>query len=285
MGCSNRGRKASGGTLLLAALLLGNSAAACTSFECSTSDIACDNGLNSLILATRYFRPGDLSGLQVWLKADSLVLNNLDTVTYWPDSSGNSHDASGGVSPSYRTGTLNGRPVMNFNGSQYLNLPTFAQQPAATPHTLFLVFRTAGTLDETILTTTDAPATGRVQLSHTLGCPQQIISTVLSGLTLCYTTTTYIDASWELFEISWNLTDISLYSKGALVHTQSVTATAGGGPWRMGADKTASTFINGDIAEFVIYSRALSDYERREVECYLGWKYGLNSCQNLGIYL
>src|SRR4051812_19518760 len=66
------------------------------------------------------FAPTDISGLKLWLKADSLSLNDGDAVTTWTDSSGNSNTASQGTAankPTYKTAVLNALPVVRFDGS------------------------------------------------------------------------------------------------------------------------------------------------------------------------
>lgn len=55
----------------------------------------------------------------VWLKADSLDLEDEDLVDVWPDSSGNGDDASQGSfikMPSYLADGINGKPALLFDG-------------------------------------------------------------------------------------------------------------------------------------------------------------------------
>lgn len=66
------------------------------------------------------FAPTDLAGLVLWLKADSLALNDGDAVASWTDSSGNGNTASQGTAankPTYKAAIINGKPVVRFDGS------------------------------------------------------------------------------------------------------------------------------------------------------------------------
>jgi len=55
------------------------------------------------------------------LKAESLTdsLNNGDTVSTWDDISGNSNDATANGTPQLQTNVLNGNAVVDYNGSEY----------------------------------------------------------------------------------------------------------------------------------------------------------------------
>ncbi len=66
------------------------------------------------------FNPASIAGLQWWLKADSLSLNDADPVASWSDSSGNGYTASQGIGanqPIYKTNILNGLPIVRFDGT------------------------------------------------------------------------------------------------------------------------------------------------------------------------
>ena len=66
------------------------------------------------------FSPTDISGLQLWLKADSLSLNDNDAVGSWTDSSGNGNTANQGTAankPTFKSSIINGKPVVRFDGT------------------------------------------------------------------------------------------------------------------------------------------------------------------------
>ena len=63
--------------------------------------------------------------LAAWYKADALGLADGETVTNWPDSSGNGIDAgnqyeAGRYLPAYKTGAINGHPAVRFTWPDHL---------------------------------------------------------------------------------------------------------------------------------------------------------------------
>lgn len=88
---------------LLVALLLGASAQSVRRRAMFPSTVALDS----------------ISGLKLWLKADSLSLSDGDAISTWSDSSGNSNNATGVTTtrPVYKTNILNGYPSVRPDGS------------------------------------------------------------------------------------------------------------------------------------------------------------------------
>lgn len=100
------------------------------------------------------FAPTDMAALKLWLKADSLSLNDADPVTTWADSSGLGNDvgqATAALKPLYKVNIVNGKPVVRYDGaddklgSASVVGTTFFAASAAT---IWLVYNqpTAGTL-------------------------------------------------------------------------------------------------------------------------------------------
>lgn len=67
--------------------------------------------------------PPSLSGLELWLRADSLSLSNNDPVSQWNDESGNGlvfEQAVTAAKPTFIDPGLNGLPIVDFDGGDYL---------------------------------------------------------------------------------------------------------------------------------------------------------------------
>lgn len=94
--------------------------------------------------AATVFSPTQITGLQLWYKADSLSLSNNDPISTWSDSSGNSNDVTGTGStrPLYKTNIQNSLPTVRFDGTDDFLSGTFNY----TVGTLFVVmnFNSAG---------------------------------------------------------------------------------------------------------------------------------------------
>jgi hypothetical protein len=66
------------------------------------------------------------------------------------------------------------------------------------------------------------------------------------------------------------------YVNGSLVSSATVTTAYdnNSGPW-LGSRRDVGEYLNGDIAEVLFWSRALTATERSRVERYLGRKWGI----------
>lgn len=210
--------------------------------------------------------PDAVSGIFYWFKADALSLSDGDSVTTWTDSSGGGRNATQSTAankPVFKTGVLNGKPVVRFDGSNdYLDS---ASASISQPMTIFMVSRADVV-------------------------KSQIRFTLKTGNVYHYndTTTTatlYAGTTGQTFTTDvtkWNLWDHSLNgaSSDAVVNGGTATSISPGtanstGGIRIGDHPSGSFAFDGDIAEIIIYSGTLSTSDREKVRRYLTEKYGL----------
>jgi hypothetical protein len=223
--------------------------------------------------------PDQIAGLKLWLKADSLALSDGDPVGTWTDSSGTSNDATqatAGFKPLYKTGIINGKPVVRFDGvDDYLAFPV----GPTTSSTAFVVAKlnaAPGSQPQYAPFIIFGDSTGGVsgsricaRLAGTNWGSFAFSSEVSSGEDL----TNNVPA---LLEITTTSGSTILYRQG----TQKATATdhaAGPGTsqlnWICG-EIGATRWLSADIAEIIIYDSVLSTSDRQSIENYLLVKYG-----------
>ena len=94
--------------------------------------------------ASANFDPSSLSPT-LWLKADTIGgLSDGGAIGTWADQSGNGRDFTqntAGAKPTYKTGILNGLPVVRFDGTtDYMTGPALSQVVTTSAHTIFTVF-------------------------------------------------------------------------------------------------------------------------------------------------
>ncbi|MEJ8817536.1 sensor histidine kinase [Lacibacter sp. H407] len=218
-----------------------------------------------------------MNGLGLWLKTGSSVRTDGSKVLVWADESGNHHDAFvvGESKPILVPNELNGFPVIRFNGKdnnmQTVPFVTFENKRG----TLLIVFRLNGP-------------------SFTSGGGvSSLVSTYLgNGITwqLCASQYVYIYydgvgsegmplatvamKQWEVGSLMrTNDSSITIYRRGdpkikvPITNNQPDT-----NPVKIGSNGRLEV-LNGDIAEIILYNRALDQEEFAAVNEYLATKY------------
>jgi hypothetical protein len=233
------------------------------------------------------FDPSTLSGLTLWLKADSLALSDGQRIQTWPDESGNGRDftqGTGGQRPLLKTGILNGMSVVRFDGvndniGSSVGWQTFFSVSDATA---FVVYKRRGNPSATYGTLFSDESAGSAEK---VGMRDASLGTVL----VCMNndgnqdTASKTGLTGEAYIATWLHTGGNL-SAGANDTRDSGLSTVASGATitpnnfnvSLGAEVTAATnYYNGDIAEVLFFNVALSEADRISVESYLAQKYGI----------
>lgn len=226
--------------------------------------------------------PIPVSNLRVHLRADLNVTASASLVSVWGDASGNGNNAVQSVDyykPQLVNSSMNGWPVMHFDGSTIIPLPasgTICIQNS--DYEYFVVARSASTAIQ-FLIGSSMVETYELHLNGASG--------------------------GRFIPIGPSTTDHVFIDKGAdkaytdgLPHIFSARASASGGTVRVdGVDGNTiirnvrssnsaviylgergydhSYMLNGDIAEVIIYNTNLSEPDRNTVEQYLAERYGI----------
>jgi len=213
------------------------------------------------------------NGLVLHYDADAIVgLDDGDAVCTWNDSSGSGNHGTGIGGPTYHTGIINGRPIVRLDGSNdTFSSPLSSSQDMSIfvvtkgqqyyslvrwqPGSWFVYYWAGGILIQTENGYLDGPDTGLVTNQWNIGAvlvdtgPADGVNTYRNGAV--QGTTTY-SSSW-----------------GPLpgLYIGSFSAGAGGN----------KEYTKGDIAEVLIYNRALSAPEHNLVGAYLTLKYAIST--------
>lgn len=245
--------------------------------------IYADDYLGGGIVSPTPFSPSDIAGLNLWLKADSLVLNDNDPITTWADQSGNGNDATQvgavGIKPIYKTNIINGKPIVRFDGiDDYLDLPNFAA--GFTSGEIFIVVR----LDA------DPPAVGSATGLWLFGTTAVNEATHFPftdgivydrwGSTARKTTgnpALSLATNFRLYNVVSQANEWTSRIDGAQHFTTAVNTTAFNATLFLGRsfDTVNSFYVDGDIAEVIMYNAILSAQDRQSIQTYVTTKYGL----------
>lgn len=213
------------------------------------------------------FTPTDISGLSVWLKADALVLSDADPVSSWTDSSGNARhatQATSGARPTYRTGVVNAKPVVRFDGTDdWLSAAFTLNQPytmlVVAKHNVF-----PGTQQDILDGGNGNPVPFRTQSTQ---------RTIYAGTFL--TLAAGLDTSWHIAQGTYSGAASSLRVDGGAGASGVDIGNLAAGGVTVGASFGGGQPFNGDVAEVLVYNKALSAYEIEKCGLYLAAKYAL----------
>lgn len=230
-----------------------------------------------------YFTPDQITGLHLWLKADSLSLNDGDAIATWSDSSGNGHDGTQGTGsrqPTFKTGIINGKPVVRCDGGDSLVIANTASHDLATYSIFVVAARASGT----------GLIMGKSTTSFTDGRRRKFNLSFSSNTNLRYgagADGTQID---ETIASSLSFNIVGVITRGNSDHdmidngvaTTSATAL-NDSDFNSAALCVCSGFgqaaenFTGDIAEIIMINRPVNSEESLGIQNYLAAKYNLGN--------
>lgn len=210
------------------------------------------------------------SGLHLWLRSDVGVTTSAGKVSSWADQSGNGRNATMATSarqPTLVTGALNGLPVLRFDGAQSLYMSTPAQP---TRFTVFVVGKNSRTTNSFSMILGPGGNFPNNQLRWENGTQALFVGTS-NNFPIIYSTIGDT-RTYHRLSASYDGSNMSVYRNGNLVSSHAFSTT---GPWTLASVGSwySTYFLIGDIAEIIIYDRALSSGERASVNDYLQGKY------------
>jgi len=218
------------------------------------------------------------NGIGMWLKADEITnKSDGDPISVWSGGGGEVTQSNPGNQPTYRTNVLNGKPIVRFSSLNPDILSTNTNYPA--PVSVFYVVR------QTPLTGSDSRILSGVNNNWLLGYWTEQgyaayrQTAYFDGWVTCSGGCVPTDENWYIYSAIETGAISSVYEDGALIASNS-NGIAGPDGLSLGGGVAFNDYSAGDIAELIVYTRAVSDTERVSIECYLSGKYdlGLGEC-------
>lgn len=224
------------------------------------------------------FTPKSIANLELWLDAaDSTSVTIATGVSAWADKSGNNRNAAqstGSKQPIY-TNTQNGKSVITFQGTDDSMQVAASTAFTTTSQTIVVVVKQNTTGDATIYSrgvgTGESGVVMRYRASSTMWLQQTNVNESPDVSATSVTTTNF-----NVFAVVLEPTAQAGFVNGTSVSTGAFTRTYGTNStlW-IGAINNASSWLSGDIAEFLYFSRAITASERSSLHKYLGSKWGI----------
>lgn len=229
--------------------------------------------VRSHVVHDRKFRPWQISGLAMWLDgadAASITLDGSNNVSQWSDKSGNGRHATQGTTlnkPSYTSGGMvNGIIVPSFNGVNHW-MATSGATSISQPNTMIAATKVAsGFINPPIF---DSLSASRQYVSFS----NATTVNAYANLQITGTVASITGRAAQCTAI-FNGASSTLRFDRATVATGNVGTSTLGAEITVGSNRFQSALWKGEIAELLIYSKALSTTERDQVENYLATKWG-----------
>jgi hypothetical protein len=225
------------------------------------------------------FNPRQIAGLVGWWDASDSSTVTLDSgrVAGLADKSGNGRDAtnavSGSTQPDYIEGGRNGKNVARYVTADQTQLEIPSTDVPASFTAFHVLWRpTAGTLSVGLGSATTRPYT-------VLWFTDNIVYHASNAGFTSHGSGGTATGGFLLTTRRTGTTSVLVRQDGALL--SDVTTGAGitnpaTGAWtRLG--QYSSEYMQGDLAEIVLYSGSLSDSDVARVEGYLAWRWGLQA--------
>jgi len=222
------------------------------------------------------------SGVLLWLAADDALASATEgKVRSWqnarvPNVTATAHQAD--HPPAVVANALHGHAVVRFDGTDQMLMTTIDIGPARMPEgTIITVFSS---------TTADASPLRKVYGNDNGGYDRSIgLDDRAPGINFTLFNGTYVIGYFPLAANTPYLA-VDEYSRNEFSGWVNGTAalTKSAAEWQDdalpnlfigGSGTVFNEYWSGDVAEMIVYARKLSDEERKQVEDYLGQKYGV----------
>ena len=244
--------------------------------------------MKAVMAAGKRFLPTDISGLKLWLDASAIELSDGAAISSWTDLSGNGFDfiqSSESCRPLYKTGIINGKPVVRFDGSDdRLACYSLSGLGGNNSKTIFAVATVGtGSSEHTIFQLGESGVSGRTFI---LGCKRDSSQFKWgvwqwgSGYDLDDSAS--VSGAWAIIVGVKDGNNLSLYRNGVLRAGPTARSAANirANNSRIGArfdngTTGAAMFFQGDLAELVLYDSALAATDIQKINKYLSQKYGI----------
>jgi len=230
--------------------------------------------------ATYFTYTVQIDGLVLWLDAGEGITHGSG-VSMWKDQSGNNNHATQvdtNMQPNYEVDVLNDLPVVRFDDYDYLEAPDDDSLDIVDAITIFTVTCPGSNVTQCIIAKDGLVTNYRSWNWHISETPGSSMRMRLNGVNPVYVDgSTDLKETWHLGTGRYDGAIMELWFDGELESFKgaSGTITATEEPVRIGLFSNGKYPFNGDIAEILVYNRALSDSEREMVENYLNAKYNI----------
>lgn len=233
----------------------------------------------------------DIDGLVAWYETtmpqsiSDASADNGKSVTTWNDISPNKNNAVASVGPTYTSNVLNGLPVLRFGGLVTHCMAFNGADLVNSNYAIFIVEQRRAAGQQQFFGGSDIATDSSLNLGYNADT-----SLTLSQVNNNYTSVIagYLSPTPRIHSYQFN----SATGKNYYLNGTALALTSGGTNFvatnglsifnnvafanaAIGCYTGSNNYFNGDIAEVIIFNKILNDTQRKDVEQYLGKKWGI----------
>jgi hypothetical protein len=224
---------------------------------------------NGRLLINYIFDPKEIQGLSLWLKADAGVTLDGSNVTAWADQSGNGKNGIADVgSPQFVSSALNGKPAIGFNGTNARI--TGASPMQSTTGTIIIVGKH---LAEKFAAVMYEQYDGYDTFGFYRNSAPSSTLNIYNNATL--TSQINVGLVFGIFTAILDGFNSQICINGSVNAQGDAGGFTSNGPYYLSYYAANNEYTNMQIAEVVVYNRAITTAERQKVETYLNEKYSI----------
>lgn len=214
----------------------------------------------------------------VWYDVSLMSGAAISSLTDWSGNGRHATNATGAQQPTIVTNGLASKNTLRFTraSAQVLATPTFTVLPQ--PNTIFIVAKFQNTTSQNEVILDGGTQNNRIYAANA-GLSGKISR--ISAATIPFDGH-FTDTSWHVYEAYFNGDNTEFAQDGGTKYTMRTVSSSGGldQVWLGGiVNNTGGFSFDGEIAEVLIYDKALSRAERNRVRQYLGRKWVLPAVQ------
>lgn len=228
-------------------------------------------GLRTVLLDPPW-TPARLPNQELWLAARRMAFTDNDPIGTAPDLfvKGDATQGTAAAKPTFKTGIVNGLPVMRFDGGDELTVARLIGDASAAKLTMYAVARRTGGAAGGIVGIRSASAGWGWRYDS--ATQEQYYHAGAAG----NPTNTFTD-QFNILEVVRDGLSVRLGSNGTLAGAASISAytTAADTLTRIGKEGSGGTALTGDVAELILISAALATDLRFKTLRYLAAIYGI----------
>ncbi len=233
--------------------------------------------------------PGGIStNLRLWMKPDTGVAGSAP-ITAWDSASGKTIGATINGSPTLVSDGMNFNPIMRFNGSSWLDTQSTLGVDGTNSFSIFAAYKAGATSVHSFLGANTGVDGGfcagvncdglhyRVDGTGGYAGKQLLITDQNTGFIFQGTSTNLHDDTPRIVATTRNVAAFTFYQNGTVDGGTASGVSFRSASMNIGTvDGGNREFLNGDLAELIVFNSALLLTDVQKVNSYLAIKYGIS---------